>query len=109
MYCMAGRDSLIKFINLNHLQLKQELEISIQQNQQEDGKYIPMGEPSDPGGVMPSEETCFNNLEAIVESIAQQNASVGYAMADNVPDDDLDYDDFVGIETVDDNRDAVSC
>ncbi|XP_001651835.2 zinc finger protein 239 [Aedes aegypti] len=92
--------------NVEALKLKQELEISIQQNQQEDGKYIPMGEPSDPGGVMPSEETCFNNLEAIVESIAQQNASVGYAMADNVPDDDLDYDDFVGIETVDDNRDA---
>lgn len=90
-------------------QLKQELEISIQQNQQqEEEEYIPMVEPSVPDGVMPSEETCFNNLEAIVESIAQQNASVGYAIAENVPDDDLDYDDFVGIETVDDNRDAVS-
>nr|XP_029720030.1 gastrula zinc finger protein XlCGF48.2-like [Aedes albopictus] len=93
--------------NVEALKLKQELEISIQQNQQQDEEeYIPMVEPSVPDGVMPSEETCFNNLEAIVESIAQQNASVGYAIAENVPDDDLDYDDFVGIETVDDNRDA---
>lgn len=67
-----------------------------------------MVEPSGSDGVMPSEETCFNNLEAIVESIAQQNASAGYEIPETVPEDDLDYDDFVGIETVDDNRDAVS-
>lgn len=67
-----------------------------------------MVEPSGSDAVMPSEETCFNNLEAIVESIAQQNASAGYEIPETVPEDDLDYDDFVGIETVDDNRDAVS-
>lgn len=86
--------------------MKKELEFSIQQNQQEE-KFIPMVESSGPEGVIPSEETCFNNLEAIVESIAQQNASVGYAITETVPGNDLDYDDFVGIETVDDNRDAV--
>lgn len=67
-----------------------------------------MVEPSGSDGVMHNEETCFNNLEAIVESIAQQNASVGFTIPETVPEDDLDYDDFVGIETVDDNRDAVS-
>lgn len=87
-------------------QLKKELEISIQGNQHD--KFIPMVEPSANESVIPSEETCFNNLEAIVESIAQVNAASGYIIEQGTdPDDDLDYDAFVGIETVDDNRDAV--
>ncbi|XP_058825341.1 zinc finger protein with KRAB and SCAN domains 8-like [Topomyia yanbarensis] len=91
--------------NVEALKLKKELEISIQQNQQQ-GKFLCMGEPSTSETVMPSEETCFNNLEAIVESITQQNAASGYIIEQEPPEDDLDYDDFVGIETVDENRDA---
>ncbi|XP_055640746.1 zinc finger protein 568-like isoform X2 [Toxorhynchites rutilus septentrionalis] len=91
--------------NVEALKLKKELEISIQQNQQQ-GKFIPLTEPSASDTVIPSEETCFNNLEAIVESITQQNANDGYVITEVPTEDDLDYDDFVGIETVDDNRDA---
>ncbi|XP_053697346.1 zinc finger protein 436-like [Sabethes cyaneus] len=91
--------------NVEALKLKKELEISIQENQHD--KFIPIIEPSAGEPVIPSEETCFNNLEAIVESIAQVNAASGYIIEQGQgPDDDLDYDAFVGIETVDDNRDA---
>lgn len=106
--------------NQEALQLKQELEISIQQNQREQHEQhyhhhqhqaefegIPVQSAMD--AVIPSEETCFNNLEEIVDSIAaQQNANVvGYAINGGESKDSLDYDDFVGIDSVDDNRDAV--
>ncbi|XP_062563933.1 zinc finger protein 239-like isoform X2 [Armigeres subalbatus] len=87
------KEDILFSANVEALELKKELEFSIQQNQQEE-KFIPMVESSGPEGVIPSEETCFNNLEAIVESIAQQNASVGYAITETVPGNDLDYDDF---------------
>ncbi|XP_055549173.1 zinc finger protein 2-like [Wyeomyia smithii] len=91
--------------NAEALKLKKELEISIQQNQHD--KFIPMVVPSTSESVIPSEETCFNNLEAIVESIAQVNDASNYIIEQGTgPEDDLDYDAFVGIETVDDNRDA---
>uniref|UniRef100_A0A8D8HDM6 Zinc finger protein 425 n=1 Tax=Culex pipiens TaxID=7175 RepID=A0A8D8HDM6_CULPI len=105
--------------NQEALQLKQELEISIQQNQREQhqqhyhhhqhqGEFEGIPVQSAIDAVIPSEETCFNNLEEIVDSIAaQQNANVvGYAINGGESKDSLDYDDFVGIDSVDDNRDA---
>uniref|UniRef100_A0A1Q3EYH7 Putative c2h2-type zn-finger protein n=1 Tax=Culex tarsalis TaxID=7177 RepID=A0A1Q3EYH7_CULTA len=111
--------------NQEALQLKQELEISIQQNQREQHQHhyhhhqdefesIPVVGSSMPvqsaiDAVIPSEETCFNNLEEIVDTITAQqnvNAVVGYAINGGESKDSLDYDDFVGIDSVDDNRDA---
>ncbi|XP_055606822.1 endothelial zinc finger protein induced by tumor necrosis factor alpha-like [Uranotaenia lowii] len=92
--------------NAEALQLKKELEMTIQQNQiHHHGKFIDMraedhlGEPGTASGVIPpSEETCFNNLDAIAESIAQHEG--GFEQSEvQAAQDDLDYDDFVGIET----------
>lgn len=127
--------------NQEALQLKQELEISIQQNQREQNQHqhfqhhhhhhhhqtefedlntmsvvVPSGSGSSgmEAVVIPSDETCFNNLEEIVDSIAaQQNAEAVASYGINgvggggESKDSLDYDDFVGIDSVvDDNRDA---